>query len=781
MTNTRVLVVEDERLVAKNIHRQLQQMGYDVPSTVASGKEAIESAVKMRPDVILMDISLQGKMDGVEAAERIRERLDVPVIYLTAYADEPLLQRAKLTTPFGYILKPFQGTELRNTIEIALYNHARDRKLHENEETLRSTIASMDDLVFVLDKDGVFLEYYQPSQQSEWYITPDVFIGKSFKDVLPPHVVQLLEAEIEAVAATGTVRQCEYALEMTEGVMWFNAKVSMRHSHDSAIAGFTVVVRNITARKQMEDELRRAKDMAESAQRTAESANRAKSEFLANMSHEIRTPMNAIIGFADVLASQVSNEQHKSYLGAIQSSGRSLLTLINDILDLSKIEAGKLALQYEPLRLSELFEELSAVFSLKFAQKHLDFVMDISEDIPPVLLLDEVRLRQILVNMLGNAVKFTESGSIKLSACSSWKTPSPPPSLEEREGGGDAFDLTISIEDTGIGIPPEARDYIFDAFTQQDAQSTRTYGGTGLGLAISKRLVEMMHGRISLSSEPGIGSLFTIVLHDVSVAETVRVPERAQLFDVERTIFSPATILVADDVEHNRRLVAAYVQNLPGIRLLEAENGEQALSLAKQQQPDLILMDIRMPVMGGYDTTKQIKGHENLKHIPVIALTAFALKQDRETLMAGGMFDGYLVKPLQRTEFFHELTRFLRYSRQEPGGSLSPNPPRQGRGIDEEAEVLPPETLKQLPAILDRLEHDMTPVWEAVRQHNVFDEIEDFANQLKKFGERYAVDMFEKFGSDLLASARNFDIDRIEAHLDRYSQLVERLRLKSGE
>ncbi|MCP4404074.1 MAG: response regulator, partial [bacterium] len=184
----------------------------------------------------------------------------------------------------------------------------------------------------------------------------------------------------------------------------------------------------------------------------------------------------------------------------------------------------------------------------------------------------------------------------------------------------------------------------------------------------------------------------------------------------------------------------------------------------------------RMPVMDGYDATKRIKEHENLKHIPVIALTAFALKQDRETLMAGGMFDGYLVKPLQRTEFFHELTRFLRYSRQEPGGSLSPTPPRQGRGIAEEAEVLPPETLKQLPAILDRLEHDMTPVWEAVRQHGMFDEIEDFARQLKEFGKRYAVDMLEEFSHNVLTHVGNFDIDRIEASLGAYPQLIERLK-----
>ncbi|MCP4405523.1 MAG: PAS domain S-box protein, partial [bacterium] len=289
--------------------------------------------------------------------------------------------------------------------------------------------------------------------------------GRQYQGEDFPMARSLLKGEV--------VRNEQVIAELDDGTrQWAAVWSSPIYNENEEIIAAITSFYDITVQKGAELQLQHAKETAQEAQRTAESANRAKSEFLANMSHEIRTPMNAILGFADVLASQVSDEQHKSYLGAIQSSGRTLLTLINDILDLSKIEAGKLALQYEPLRLSELFEELSAVFSLKLAQKQLDFVVDISEDIPPVLLLDEVRLRQILLNLLSNAVKFTESGSIKLSACPSWKTPSPPPSLEERGGEtppsllkrgglGEAFDLTISIEDTGIGIPPEARDYIF--------------------------------------------------------------------------------------------------------------------------------------------------------------------------------------------------------------------------------------------------------------------------------------------------------------------------------
>lgn len=256
-------------------------------------------------------------------------------------------------------------------------------------------------------------------------------------------------------------------------------------------------------RTALQDALNRAEQLAIAA----EAANSAKSEFLANMSHEIRTPMNAILGLAELLDSLISDKKQKNYLETIKSSGKNLLTIINDILDLSKIEAGKMEIHYEPVNPYPLFHEIKDIFSLSISRKGLEFVMNIAPDIPESLLLDDIRLRQILFNLVGNAVKFTERGQIKLSA-----------RKVQHQNGPGTIDLLIAVEDTGIGIDPESHDKIFEAFRQQDGQSTKKYGGTGLGLTISRRLAEMMGGTISVQSRVNEGSTFEITLRGVLIA-----------------------------------------------------------------------------------------------------------------------------------------------------------------------------------------------------------------------------------------------------------------------
>jgi len=263
------------------------------------------------------------------------------------------------------------------------------------------------------------------------------------------------------------------------------------------VYGMTAL-RNLAERKQAEKALKQAKE-------AAEAANRAKSEFLANMSHEIRTPLNAVIGFSDLLSSQINSDKQKNYLSSIKKAGKTLLSLINDILDLSKIEAGRLEIQSETINPILIFTELEQIFALKIAEKRLEFIIDI--DLPATLVLDQTRLRQVLFNLLGNAIKFTEQGDIKLSA-----------HIRSQENDSRKVDLIIAVADTGIGIPKDQQNVIFEYFQQQDGQTTRKYGGTGLGLAITKRLVEMMNGQISVRSEQG--SVFEITLRDVEVPTT---------------------------------------------------------------------------------------------------------------------------------------------------------------------------------------------------------------------------------------------------------------------
>ncbi|MCP4406147.1 MAG: PAS domain S-box protein [bacterium] len=639
-----------------------------------------------------------------------------------------------------------------------------EEALRASEAELRALFSAMTDIILVLDRQGRYLKI-APTSSELLYKPSDALLGRTLHEIFPkPDADSFLEI-IRRTLDTDKTLSMEYSLIIDNKEIWFGGNVSPI-SENSVI----FVARDITDRKRVQSELIQARD-------AAEAGNRAKSEFLANMSHEIRTPLNTVIGFSELLFSLVAGRKQKSYLESIQIAGRSLLTLINDILDLSKIEAGKLEMHDEPTSITEVLNEIHQVFRQKLAEKPLEYLVDIAPDIPEYLLVDEMRMRQILLNLVGNAIKFTKKGYIKVSASI---LPTSAPSLRQTQdftwdGAGvdkGFLDLIITVEDSGIGIPETQQSTIFEAFTQQDGQSTRHYGGTGLGLTITRRLVEMMHGTIALNSEVNTGSRFEIRLKDVAVCAARSEPTNGGSFDAEQIVFEHATILVVGDVAHNRALVAGFLRGT-ALRLIEAENGQQALARTLEQQPDLMLMDIRMPVMDGYDAVQWLMTREDLRHIPVIALTASALKGTQEKIQAYG-FDGSLRKPVTRAELFQELTRFLPYSAKAPVEKRS-DLAEQLEDVKHDA-VLPVETLNALPDIIERLEHEFMPSWKSARRHGVFEEIEDFARQNKKFGETSSLNILEKFGSALLTHVRNFDIEQIEASLDAYPQLIERLK-----
>jgi len=510
-------------------------------------------------------------------------------------------------------------------------------------------------------------------------------------------------------------------------------------------------------------ELQKANEELIRAKEAAESANRAKSAFLATMSHEIRTPMNAVLGFADLLHSLVTDPKQKGYLESIRSGGKNLLTLINDILDLSKIEAGRMEIEYEPVNLYSIINEIRHIFSLRIAEKGLDFRVEIAKDIPQSLLLDEVRLRQILFNLFGNAVKFTYEGHIGLCAKKIYQH-------EDRS----SLDLVIAVEDTGIGINPDSTEKIFEAFKQQDSQTTRQFGGTGLGLAITKRLVEMMRGKISVKSEVGKGSTFEIVLHDVSVSATPARVKAEENFDDEKILFQPCTALIVDDIETNRNLVKEFIRDT-NIRVIEAENGEKALALAREFKPDVILMDIRMPGMDGYEATKQLKQDKEIAHIPVVALTASGMKEDKEKI-AQTKFDGFLIKPVKRSDLFKELSRFLPYSEK-----ISPEKASGTSEAQKQAGEVPAEMMDKLPEIMEKLEKEFTPWWKSVRENNSIADIRNFGDKIKAFGEEYGLANFQKLGDNLILQAKMFDVENIGATLESYPKLAEKVRLRQAQ
>ncbi|MBP0021880.1 MAG: PAS domain S-box protein [Cyanobacteria bacterium SBLK] len=534
--------------------------------------------------------------------------------------------------------------------------------------------------------------------------------------------------------------------------------------------------------KQRQEELAYKNAALKQASRAAEAANLTKSEFLANMSHEIRTPMNAILGFCDLLQERVAETRSRSYLESIKASGKTLLTLIDDLLDLSKIEAGKLQLHYESISLYGLIEEISIFFSEQARQKALQWIVDIDPDVPPFPIFDEVRLRQILFNVVGNALKFTESGHIKISVTSHQspvtrhpspvtsdalrpetslpKTPSPSPhSLPLRS-------LEIAIEDTGIGIAPEQQDAIFEAFKQNEGQSTRKYGGTGLGLAITKRLTEMLGGEVQLRSVLGKGSTFTFLFPQLQ-CETDAPASRLQSMSGDRfQQFPPLTILVADDIPSNRNLIAGYFADSLH-HLLLAENGREALEIARSHNLDLILLDLRMPELDGWEVARTLKANFKTRNIPLLILTAVTWLDNEEELRS--LCDGFLRKPIDRDRLVAAmeialLSREGQETTTRPCDAIASPVPISG-------ELPSGESLENLPELLQKLQQYEQTTWLELRQTLKMRDLKQCAKQITQWGKEYRYQPAIEYANILSCQLTAFDWHNIPKTIESFSQL----------
>ncbi len=413
-----------------------------------------------------------------------------------------------------------------------------------------------------------------------------------------------------------------------------NAMLAELSKQESIISLNSELEDEIKVRKETELQLISMRDQAENA-------NRSKSDFLANMSHEIRTPMNSIIGFADLLLEESLSELQRKHLMTVRSSAQDLHSLLNDILDVAKLEEGKLQLESVAFSVKELVVQVMKTFELKAQEKDLQMIQRVSDNLAEHYLGDALRLKQVLINLIGNSIKFTASGSIMVAV----------EQLDEHQ-------LQFIIRDTGIGIAKDKLDKIFESFSQADTSTSRRFGGTGLGTTISKRLIELMNGKIWVESNEGVGSTFYFTVHlerTEQQAETKEFNIDSQLLRSDKSL----DILVAEDGEQNAELLRIRLEGL-GHNVVRAINGEEAVKLFSEQVFDIVLMDIQMPVMDGLQAAEQIRSLPEQQYVPIIALTASVMHEDRKACFAVGM-DGFVKKPVVFNELFTEMSKLLHH------------------------------------------------------------------------------------------------------------------------
>jgi len=707
---TDILIVEDSATQAARIKYLLESYHYKVEVT-RDGQQALIWLSEHKPSLVISDIVMP-EMNGFELCEKIKsdERTeDIPVILLTSLSDPDEVIEGLSCGADSFITKPYNNEHLIANIEQIL--------------TEKVTPESKSDIIEI--NYGGKKRLIRTGQQKVVKLLLSIYQGAIHKNnelIQTRDELSQLNEKLEELVdeRTKEIKKDE------EKILAFNAELEQRISERTA---------------------------------QLDAANKAKSEFLANMSHEIRTPMNAVLGYAELLGFMLEDKTQRDYLESIKSSGRSLLILINDILDLSKIEAGKLELQFEFVNSQSFFSEFERIFSLRLSEKGLKFILEISSGTPAGIYIDDARLRQIILNLIGNAIKFTEKGSIKLKVYSE----NPQIINYSGEKTEEFIDLIIDVTDTGIGISKEMQEEIFNPFVQVQGQDIKKYGGTGLGLAITHRLVHLMNGTIELQSQLNKGSSFKIKIPEVSYLRDIEKRTEEIQLDPAEIVFEEAVILIADDVEHNRSYLRDALKNT-SLKIVEAEDGQQALSIAERIVPDLIITDIRMPVLDGFDLLDKLKSNDALKHIPVIAYSASVMKAQRDRIRQS-KFTGLLIKPVQVTELYLELMNNLPYK------STKASVPEQSV-----PEINFTKEITDLPGLIHSLDTSFNDTLKTFETRQPIGEVRDFGNQLVKLGKDHNAVMITEYGEDLISAAGSFNIEAILNLIRKYPVKVELLK-----
>lgn len=705
-----LLLIEDNLGHAELIRRAFDSSVFQTEiKRVRSLQEAQTAVAEFVPDLAIVDLLLpDGK--GIEFLAMAGPDAPYPIIIMTSHGDEQIAVEAIKAGALDYVVKSevtlLQMPHIANRAWRE-WSHIQERKqaeklLRNSEERFRQVVSSVSDHIyqmeFTADKQLLY-RYVSPNCIALTGYMPQAIIDDAnlWSTLVHPEDVNRINAQ-RRLLALGQSSEVEYRLVKATGdIIWVRDSARVKQEGDSILV--YGVISNVTERKNIEAELRQYQDHLEElvakrteelaeAKESAESANRAKSAFLANMSHELRTPLNAILGFSQLMERDPNiSASQREYLDIISKSGVHLLGLINDVLELSKIEAGRTTLIATTFDLHEVLKNLTEMFRLTAVKKGLYLETEIAPDLPRYIMTDEQKLRQVITNLLSNAIKFTEVGGVAVEA-----------GLVHYEETHVTLSFTVS--DTGPGIVEDDISSLFEPFVQT-AHGVSAQGSTGLGLPISRQFAQLMGGDVYFERRPGRGATFRFVIQAELTEPTAVILEDAALkvtgIQPEQPDFR---VLVVEDNEYSRLLLLQLLESV-GFQVEEAENGREAVELFERFQPHLIWMDMRIPIMNGYEATRLIREKPQGKETFILALTASAFEEQRANIIIAGC-DDFVRKPFRESEIFDKMTEYLGVQYLYDNQPVVKTAPKSSRV----EEVITPAVLATMPAEWRQELHD---------------------------------------------------------------------------
>jgi len=647
-TALKILIIDDDKVDLITINRSISQSGIIAQVENAySAKEAIEKLKSFNYDLIFLDY-LMPDSDGISFLKKLSDLgIETPVIFVTSQGDEKIASQAILGGASDYIPKTLLTPDgisqsIRNVLKIhesVLLRKKTERALNINANRLfeaqkLAKIGSWE--INLNDGDVFFSEQFYSIFEIEENCIPSLALLKS--RFINSDDVELFESNLNYVKKNNSETQFSHSLSSKDGtVKYINEYIKCLNDEYNQPFKILGTIQDISDQKRIEKELILAKNLAEQSVRVKE-------QFLTNMSHEIRTPMNGIIGFARILEGTNLDSDQEQSVKAIKRAGKNLMVIINDILDFSKIEADKMVFEEVEFSLSKTIKTVIELLSTIAVEKKVKLLFEIDPEINDFLVGDPTRLSQILINLVGNALKFTEKGYVELSVS------------QKEESVSDTL-INFTVIDTGIGIPENKIDSIFESFNQASNETTRKFGGTGLGLTITRKLIELLGGTITLKSEVAKGSEFSFSIHYKKAKKVIidAIPAKKQL---SSDFLKDINILLVEDNELNQ-LLAIKIFERWDKEITVADNGKAAIEKIENNDYDVILMDIQMPEMDGNELTKYIRRHMGSKaNIPIIALTAHATSTEEIRCLENGMND-YISKPFHFSVLLEKLHKNL--------------------------------------------------------------------------------------------------------------------------